>query len=53
MPSNAQLKLSVLVAFSIVPLKLDSMFAGSAKKISFVRRAVLDIRQSVIVYSHK
>ena len=47
MPSNVQLKLRVLVAFSIVASKLDNMFAGSANRILFVRRAVLDIEHQL------
>ena len=47
MPSKVQLKLRVLVAFSIVPLKPDNMFAGSAKGIIFVTTAVLDIRHQL------
>ena len=50
MPSKVQLKLRVLVAFSIVALKLDNMFAGSAERILFVRRAILDIRHQ---FSHR
>ena len=57
MPPNVQLKLRVLVAFLIVELKLDNAFAGSAKKILFMRRAVLDVRHQLshtqVNFTHK